>query len=294
MSSNNKEPKAHYPTIGELMNQIGKGVLNIDPIYQRFEKWSPIKGKKYISNLLNSDCVLQPITIAGITEKKRGEEVVDGKQRLTKIRKYFKSAIFRKKSEEERDDFLNTRLVVLVYPKLSLPERYELFENINFNNMRLSWMDRVRSQRALPNNSAELFFQKFPDTENGRDQAELAIKVLAAHVNNKRYASSVGLDMFKKLSNEQVQKFLDSWNDAEDLLACYAENPRKASKNAALCMVLALLLNQSLHFRKKHAEEISISYSRVEAHMRDHKKLAKSVKLGVVYRTVMEHFGWVN
>ena len=76
-------------TTGALMEQIERGVFDVDPPFQRRSAWDDKKASLYIESLLLG-CPVPPITLAETRDKNAPHQyiVIDGKQRLGSLKRF--------------------------------------------------------------------------------------------------------------------------------------------------------------------------------------------------------------
>jgi len=75
-------------TTGTIVNQLNKGNIDLNPRFQRREAWTEPRKSKFIESLILGLPIPQ-IILAEKKERKGTYIVIDGKQRLLSIRKFF-------------------------------------------------------------------------------------------------------------------------------------------------------------------------------------------------------------
>ena len=116
-------------TVESLINQLERGNIDLNPRFQRRDAWNIVKKSRLIESLIYGLPIPQ-IVLAEDKKKKGRFIVVDGKQRLITLQKFFKS-------ENNSQDFLvlkglrNDELNGLSHNNLEtkFPELYENFLN---------------------------------------------------------------------------------------------------------------------------------------------------------------------
>lgn len=116
-------------TVESLINQLERGNIDLNPRFQRRDAWNIVKKSRLIESLIYGLPIPQ-IVLAEDKKKKGRFIVVDGKQRLITLQKFFKS-------ENNSQDYLvlkglrNDELNGLSHKNLEtkFPELYENFLN---------------------------------------------------------------------------------------------------------------------------------------------------------------------
>lgn len=75
-------------TTGSLIDQLTRGIFNVDPPFQRRQVWDDTRSSLYIESLLLG-CPVPPITLAEVTNSASQQYlVIDGKQRLSTLKRF--------------------------------------------------------------------------------------------------------------------------------------------------------------------------------------------------------------
>lgn len=99
-------------TTETIAKQLEKGNIDLNPIFQRRDAWSDIEKSKLIESLMLGFPV-PPIILAESKTKKNSFIVIDGKQRLLSIRRFYSKTTdkqFKELNLTERDAFRQLKL----------------------------------------------------------------------------------------------------------------------------------------------------------------------------------------
>lgn len=99
-------------TTETIARQLEKGNIDLNPSFQRRDAWSEQEKSKLIESLMLGFPV-PPIILAENKQKKNSYIVIDGKQRLLSIRRFYSDISekeFREKSLQEKDVFKQLKL----------------------------------------------------------------------------------------------------------------------------------------------------------------------------------------
>ena len=99
-------------TTETIARQLEKGNIDLNPSFQRRDAWSEQEKSKLIESLMLGFPV-PPIILAENKQKKNSYIVIDGKQRLLSIRRFYSDISekeFKEKSLQEKDVFKQLKL----------------------------------------------------------------------------------------------------------------------------------------------------------------------------------------
>lgn len=112
-------------TVETIMNQLIRNNINLFPRFQRRDAWTNQAKSKFIESLILG-LPVPPIILAESRESRGKYIVIDGKQRLLTIRRFFAS--------QEGDNFIPFSLTGLkILPELNGKQSRDLFENPAFS-----------------------------------------------------------------------------------------------------------------------------------------------------------------
>ncbi|QRV94214.1 hypothetical protein RhiJN_22232 [Ceratobasidium sp. AG-Ba] len=258
-----KQPTtASYPT-DWLAKQMKSGDIKVDPEYQRNVVWSDAKQSKLIDSILRNFYV--PPVLFCISEDSSGNQTricIDGKQRLTSIRRfldgliphkdgklslYFKQAdgtkAVRLLPEPLRKQFRNKTLVCIEYRDLSPIHEREMFQRVQLGmalttGEQLQSFDGPMAQFAHKMHS-ELFDNAHIETpmclaiERGRGFQNL-IQIIACIARLPEYTHATHIQQTKLLqcqgmSTEKIKEIQHKSERALRLLKTIATNSELCS-----------------------------------------------------------------
>lgn len=99
-------------TTETIARQLEKGNIDLNPSFQRRDAWSEQEKSRLIESLMLGFPV-PPIILAEIKDKKNSYIVIDGKQRLLSIRRFYSKVSeqeFKEKQLQEKDVFMQLKL----------------------------------------------------------------------------------------------------------------------------------------------------------------------------------------
>ncbi|PKM92998.1 MAG: hypothetical protein CVU80_00455 [Elusimicrobia bacterium HGW-Elusimicrobia-4] len=233
-----------YPidfTIGSLNEQISKNNIVMDDDFQRRLVWNPTKSSKLIESLFMN----VPIPVCYFAELDDGKySVIDGKQRLGSIRKYFLnnlnlrrlecfSELNSTKYEELKPNqkrILESRTIrCIVILKESDPGiKYEIFERLNMNAIPLNKQELRNSiHRGKLNDLLKLLakdkvFQKIRgvrDEDLRMNDQELILRFFAFYEKISSYQPPLAdfldsyLESGKNADEERIKKMQELFSD---------------------------------------------------------------------------------
>lgn len=117
-------------TTETIAKQLEKGNIDLNPSFQRRDAWSDQEKSRLIESLMLGFPV-PPIILAESRQKKNSYIVIDGKQRLLSIRRFYSNISekeFREKSLQEKDAFKQLKLKGLDILKKFNGETYSQLE----------------------------------------------------------------------------------------------------------------------------------------------------------------------
>ncbi len=112
-------------TTGSLIDQMERGLFNLEPPFQRRNVWSDKRASLYIESLLLG-CPVPAITLAEMPEGNPYQYVViDGKQRLTSLKRFAADKTLRLTGLDVLDRFTGT-----LFDDLKEEPEFQRFENL--------------------------------------------------------------------------------------------------------------------------------------------------------------------
>jgi hypothetical protein len=140
-------------SVVDLLAELKDGILTIPP-HQREYCWTPLKEEELINTILTG----LPIPTIIVRQHRRGAEsqktLEDGRQRLTCLDKFrseqftFKGLKFSDLTADQKGDFNNYQIPVLVYSNATDEQAARIFDNFQ-NGTPLTIGERLHSLRSL-------------------------------------------------------------------------------------------------------------------------------------------------
>ena len=151
----------YHSSLSFMYNDYKKGILNLDPEYQRGLVWSLKQKQAYVMNLFLEKAVVSPTLVLNLVveeNEKNSFEVVDGKQRLSTLFDFLENRFplangkyFLDLSSDDtryllRLDVRYTRIECICGRNLTTEEKVELFLEINELGTKMSeeHIDKVK------------------------------------------------------------------------------------------------------------------------------------------------------
>lgn len=247
-------------TTGSLLEQMSRGVFDLEPPFQRRSAWTDKRASLYIESLLLG-CPVPAITLAEMPLGSPNQYVViDGKQRLTSLRRFAASGDLRLKGLEILTQFSDAKFEdIKSFPELmrfeNLPIRtvivrnWEKDEVLHFVFHRLNTQVTPLSTHELRRSLIPGPFTSYLDTRSAESRqlrrvlnidepdyrlrdAELLLRGIAFSVFLESYAGNL-----KRFQDQATRQLNAIWTDAKDA----SPPPRQQQVEAAAADIEATI-----------------------------------------------------
>ncbi len=147
--SNQIKPSVTTPTIADIYHNIESDKLILQPDFQRKFVWTHEHQEEFIDTILNGFPFPEIYVCQGdidLKKMKTTQNVIDGQQRLTTIKKYIDSSFekelkkipsFENLNDDQRENFLSYQIVFRDIGKVSDDIIREVFRRINLTKFQL-------------------------------------------------------------------------------------------------------------------------------------------------------------